>query len=283
MRLGLDLTSGTTVALKAQTPKGGDGPVAADMTQPSTSWTEPGRRRGLHRGVGRSSRATTSSTCRYPAAAHSRWSNLVGTTAQLRFRQVLLEAPNTVSATPTPTPLGQRFGHGLALGQPVGHGQHQGQGEHRAEWRGGPSSSRARPGALLAAQARRPPPVGDRVGHAQPDGQATPTSGLATTADAEGARRWSPRRPRPCSTSSTARARTGSRRSATPEPAVQQPGQPDRLVRLAQRGARTSTRWTRPMVHGRTSSRPAPRCPAPAWTGRSTSASSRTGSAPGPR
>jgi preprotein translocase subunit SecD len=103
VHLGLDLTSGTTVSLKAQTPKGGT-PKAAEMTQAlgimqsrvyGAGFTEAQIQQQGNNVI----------TVSVPGAKSQQVVDLVGQTAQLRFRQVLLVAPNTggVAATPTPS------------------------------------------------------------------------------------------------------------------------------------------------------------------------------------
>jgi preprotein translocase subunit SecD len=73
VHLGLDLTSGTTVALRAQAPKGvSSAQFAADMTQAKNIMANRvnGRASPKRRS---SSRAATSSTSPCPARAARRW------------------------------------------------------------------------------------------------------------------------------------------------------------------------------------------------------------------
>ncbi len=102
VHLGLDLTSGTTVSLKAQTPKGGT-PKAAEMTQAlqimqsrvyGAGFTEAQIQQQGNNVI----------TVSVAGAGSQQVVDLVGQTAQLRFRQVLLVAPNTGGVAPTPTP-----------------------------------------------------------------------------------------------------------------------------------------------------------------------------------
>jgi preprotein translocase subunit SecD len=105
--LGLDLTSGTTVSLKAETPKGGT-PKATEMQQALQIM----QNRVFGAGYTQAQivqQGTDVITVSVPGAADSqKVVNLVGQTAELRFRQVLLVAPNTgataATVTPTPTP-----------------------------------------------------------------------------------------------------------------------------------------------------------------------------------
>ena len=142
--------------------------------------------------------------------------NLVGPTAQLRFRQVLLRAPNTGPRPPAPTParrpspaprpaLAQaprRPGVAEASAQAGGRTRAAAPADRRRSWpaASGPArrpARRRRPAARLAGQ---PPPRRRRQPGLVHDGwraRATPA--------------WSAPRSRPSSTSSTAPTRTGSR------------------------------------------------------------------------
>ncbi len=102
---GLDISSGTTVTLKAVPPKGTTPTqLAADMA------TAVSIMNGRVNGAGFNGASVTSQgndliNVTVPGKGSQEVVNLVGTTAQLRFRQVLLVAPNyATSATPTPTP-----------------------------------------------------------------------------------------------------------------------------------------------------------------------------------
>ena len=104
---GLDISSGTTVTLKAIPPKGTTPTqLAADMA------TAVSIMNGRVNGAGFNGASVTSQgndliNVTVPGKGSQEVVNLVGTTAQLRFRQVLLVAPNyatSTSPTPTPTP-----------------------------------------------------------------------------------------------------------------------------------------------------------------------------------
>ena len=104
VKLGLDLSSGTTVTLKAVTPNGG-APPAANMQKA----LEIIRERVNGTGVTEAQVTQQGNdiiTVAVPGAGQQKVVSLVGKTAQLRFRQVLLQASNTPapSAAPTPTP-----------------------------------------------------------------------------------------------------------------------------------------------------------------------------------
>jgi preprotein translocase subunit SecD len=103
-KLGLDLSSGTTVTLRAVTLNG-KAPPAASMTRAVQIIRD--RVNGL--GVSNASVATQGSqfiVVSVPGLGQKRVVQLVSTTAQMRFRQVLLEAANTPAASPSPTPTG---------------------------------------------------------------------------------------------------------------------------------------------------------------------------------
>ena len=108
VHLGLDLTSGTTVALKAQAPKGvSSAQFAADMTQAKNIMASRVNGAGFTEAQVQQQGSDIINVA-VPGAGTQKVVNLVGQTAQLLFRQVLLYAPNTGSTaattTPTPTP-----------------------------------------------------------------------------------------------------------------------------------------------------------------------------------
>lgn len=100
-KLALDLSSGTTVTLTAQTPGGG---------QPSTSSMNEALNiiRDRVNGTGVSEAEVSKQGDRnivvaVPGVGQKRVVDLVGTTAELRFRQVLAETNGTPTPTSTPT------------------------------------------------------------------------------------------------------------------------------------------------------------------------------------
>ncbi len=108
VHLGLDLTSGTTVALKAEAPKGvSSAQFAADMTTAKNIMANRVNGAGFTEAQVQQQGSDIINVA-VPGAGSQKVVNLVGTTAQLLFREVLLEAPNTgattPAATPTPTP-----------------------------------------------------------------------------------------------------------------------------------------------------------------------------------
>jgi preprotein translocase subunit SecD len=103
VHLGLDLTSGTTVALQAVRPGGGT-PTSAEMQQAIQIMNNRVNGAGFTEAqvVQQGSDIINVSV---PGQNAQKVVGLVSRTAELMFRQVLLQAPNRSSAaTPTPTP-----------------------------------------------------------------------------------------------------------------------------------------------------------------------------------
>jgi len=103
VRLGLDLTSGTTVALQAVRPGGGT-PTSAEMQQAIQIMNNRVNGAGFTEAqvVQQGSDIINVSV---PGQNAEKVVSLVSRTAELMFRQVLLMAPNRSTATtPTPTP-----------------------------------------------------------------------------------------------------------------------------------------------------------------------------------
>ena len=99
VHLGLDLTSGTTVALRAQAPKGvSSAQFAADMTQAKNIMANRVNGAGFTEAQVQQQGSDIINVA-VPGAGSQKVVNLVGTTAQLLFRQVLLQAPNTGATT----------------------------------------------------------------------------------------------------------------------------------------------------------------------------------------
>jgi preprotein translocase subunit SecD len=103
--LGLDLSSGTTVTLRAIPPKGTTpAQLTNDMSTAQSIMTSRVDGAGFN-GASVTTQGTDLINVTVPGQGSAKVVNLVGTTAQLRFRQVLLEAENYAPATtPTPTP-----------------------------------------------------------------------------------------------------------------------------------------------------------------------------------
>jgi preprotein translocase subunit SecD len=110
--LGLDLTSGTTLTLQAVPPKGTTATqLASDMSTAQSIMSSRVNGAGFD-GASVTTQGTNLINVTVPGQGSAEVNNLVGTTAQLRFRQVLLVGSNyaesstttpTPSATPTPT------------------------------------------------------------------------------------------------------------------------------------------------------------------------------------
>jgi preprotein translocase subunit SecD len=101
VHLGLDLTSGTAVALKAETAKGQQ-PSPASMQQAQQIMESRVNGAGFT-GAQVQRQGSNIITVSVPGKGSQQVVNLVGQTADLLFRQVLLVAPNTSAATPTPS------------------------------------------------------------------------------------------------------------------------------------------------------------------------------------
>ena len=102
--LGLDLSSGTQATLQAVTQKGKT-PPDSDMEQAVAIITSRVNSSGST-GVSVQRQGSSDITVTVPGAGSQQVINEVSTTAQLRFRPVLLEGSSTpaTSATPTPSP-----------------------------------------------------------------------------------------------------------------------------------------------------------------------------------
>jgi preprotein translocase subunit SecD len=105
---GLDLSSGTSITLQAVTPKKGQVPSQASMTKAIQIMTNRVEATGLT-GATVVQQGHNQIVVSVPGAGAQKVASLVGQTALLRMRQVLLVAPNFASsatATPTPVPSG---------------------------------------------------------------------------------------------------------------------------------------------------------------------------------
>jgi preprotein translocase subunit SecD len=105
--LGLDLSSGTTVTLKAVTPHRGQQPSQTAMNEARSIMVNRVNGAGFT-GALVQQQGPDIMTVAVPGKGAQEVENLVGRTALLRFRQVVLEAPNEVvpGSTPTPAPSG---------------------------------------------------------------------------------------------------------------------------------------------------------------------------------
>jgi preprotein translocase subunit SecD len=103
--LGLDLTSGTTLTLQAVPPRGTTATqLASDMSTAESIMSNRVNGAGFN-GASVTTQGTNLINVTVPGQGSAEVVNLVGTTAQLRFRQVLLVANNYAgTSTPTPSP-----------------------------------------------------------------------------------------------------------------------------------------------------------------------------------
>ena len=170
VQLGLDLSSGTTVTLRADTPTG-QSPTPSDMATAISIMESRVNHAGFS-GATVQQQGTNIITVSVPGKGSNDVVNLVGTTAQLRFRQVLLYAPNktiggptspTAPTTPTPTPTPSPSGSGKAKAKasPKPSGQTQALGASRIGAKDSPSPSpSASPSASPSPSASSPPSSG---------------------------------------------------------------------------------------------------------------------------
>jgi preprotein translocase subunit SecD len=101
---GLDLSSGTSVTLQAQTGKPGQAPSAAAMSKAVQIITNRVEATGLT-GATVVPQGNDEIVVSVPGAGAQKVATLVGETALLRLREVLFVAPNTTTGTtPAPTP-----------------------------------------------------------------------------------------------------------------------------------------------------------------------------------
>jgi preprotein translocase subunit SecD len=101
--LGLDLSSGTSVTLKAISPNGK--PVSQGaMTKAIQIMTNRVQATGQSNGASVVQQGTNQIVVSVPGAGAQKVATLVGETALLRLRQVLLVAPNTSTGPPPTTP-----------------------------------------------------------------------------------------------------------------------------------------------------------------------------------
>jgi preprotein translocase subunit SecD len=190
VHLGLDLTSGTTVALSAQAPPGvSSAQFAADMTQAKNIMESRVNGAGFTEAQVQQQGSNIINVA-VPGAGSQKVIDLVGTTAQLLFRQVLLYAPNTTSAVPAATPSASPS----ATATPSASASPSATASTKAKVTISPNAGTpdsARPARLLAAQAKAsatPSATASSSASATPTptASASPTSGLSTTADAAG-------------------------------------------------------------------------------------------------
>ena len=177
VHLGLDLSSGTTVTLKAVPPKGTSATqLASDMTTAQQIMSNRVNGAGFN-GSSVTTQGTNLINVTVPGQGSKQVIDLVGTTALLRFRQVLLEAQNyTATTSAKVTPAGAGSGaHGLAASaKSLTSGTAAAKAEPKANASPSPSAS-ATPSPSASAS---PSP--------SPSSSGKTSEKLSTTADGQG-------------------------------------------------------------------------------------------------
>ena len=175
--LGLDLSSGTTVTLKAVPPKGtSPTQLASDMTTAQQIMSNRVNGAGFN-GASVTTQGTNLINVTVPGQGSKQVIDLVGTTALLRFRQVLLEAQNyTATTSAKVTPAGAGSGaHGLAASaKSLTSGTAAAKAEPKANASPSPSAS-ATPSPSASASPSPSPSSGGKT-----------SEKLSTTADGQG-------------------------------------------------------------------------------------------------
>src|SRR5262249_15265188 len=167
VQLGLDLSSGTTVTLRADTPTG-QSPTASDMATAISIMESRVNHAGFS-GATVQQQGTNIITVSVPGKGSNDVVSLVGTTAQLRFRQVLLYAPNKTiggptsptaptTPTPAPTPSASASGKPKARASPPSSGQTQARGASRIGAKDSPSPSPSASSSASPSPASSPSP-----------------------------------------------------------------------------------------------------------------------------
>jgi preprotein translocase subunit SecD len=198
VQLGLDLSSGTTVTLRAETPNG-QSPTTADMATAISIMESRVNHAGFS-GATVQQQGTNIITVSVPGKGSNDVVSLVGTTAQLRFRQVLLYAPNKTiggpasptaptTPTPAPTPSASSSGKAKAKASPKSSGQTQALGASRIGAKDSPSPSPSSSASPSPASSASPSPAASAS--PSPSSSSPPSSGagkpvLSTVAVAQG-------------------------------------------------------------------------------------------------
>ncbi|MDX6338338.1 MAG: preprotein translocase subunit SecD [Streptosporangiaceae bacterium] len=202
VHLGLDLTSGTTVALRATAPKGvSTAQFASDMTTAKNIMANRVNGAGFTEAQVQQQGSDIINVA-VPGAGSQRVVNLVGTTAQLLFRQVVLIASNTGATTPITTPVPTPSASGSSSATPSSSASPTASASASSSAKKGALGSGAASGAGAKEMASRS--HGLTVAHAKASatpsasGSATPSasasaspsatsgSGLSTVAGASG-------------------------------------------------------------------------------------------------
>jgi preprotein translocase subunit SecD len=185
VHLGLDLSSGTTVTLRAVPPKGTSATqLAADMNTAQSIMSSRVNGAGFN-GASVTTQGTNLINVTVPGQGSKQVIDLVGTTALLRFRQVLLEAENyTASTSAKVTPAGAGSGaHTLAASAKSLTGRTAAaKAEPKANASPSPSAS-ASPSPSASAT---PSPSASASPSPSPSSSGKTTEKLSTTADGQG-------------------------------------------------------------------------------------------------
>ncbi len=206
--LGLDLAGGTTVTLKAVSAKPGQPPSQASMKVANGIMLSRLNGSGLS-GAQVQQQGTDIITVTVPGKGSQQVEKLVGTTAKLYFRQVLLVAPGFPEQITTPAPStspspGTAPSPGAASpgaspapsvspsasASPTGTGGSNGAGQAAGAkaLTAGSAAQQARPQQATKPQKARPQPASSASATPAPTPSATPSvqTVLPTTADAQG-------------------------------------------------------------------------------------------------
>jgi preprotein translocase subunit SecD len=175
VHLGLDLTSGTTVELRAVKP-GGRTPTATDMQQAIQIMENRVNASGTTEAQVQQQGADIINVS-VPGQSAQRVVNLVSQTAELQIRQVLLAAPNTGAAAPaSPVPVPSASPSATATPSASASASAQAAGGPGAAGGGGPQELARRARALPAAS-----PSPSASGAASPAASAGATPSPAPT------------------------------------------------------------------------------------------------------
>jgi preprotein translocase subunit SecD len=182
--LGLDLTSGTTVTLQANKPASMSNSEFSTAMGTAVSIMNNRVNGAGFTGATVVPQGNNLITVTVPNKQAQQVQNLVGTTAQLRFRQVLLSAPNyatSASPTPTPTPTASSAPSAKASSSPT-----PSSGALGAPGSGSAGQGLSVSAARLGGTAPKPQASPSPTASASPSPTPSPSAGqLATTSDPE--------------------------------------------------------------------------------------------------
>jgi preprotein translocase subunit SecD len=179
--LGLDLSSGTEVVLKAATPQGA--PSAAAMQQAITVLESRVNGTG-NSGAQVQQQGADLINVTVPGKAPQDVINLVSQTAKLAFRPVLLEEPYTAPATPTPsaTPSAKASGTATPSATPTGTAKSAATGSPTPP--AGASASASPKASTQDYAAKLASPSATATGTASATASTTPSASTTPTASA---------------------------------------------------------------------------------------------------